>query len=220
MITPDAAVDLHRGSRFDIAAALLIGVVAVLAALLAVVEVSTGQQAMRAQLEAARLTTDLSAGLQASSLVDQSLAAQLQSAAALSMEGAGRALAGIESGDGATQAIGAAEMDASTALNEALIATAATAGAPPLDAYTSRLVLATTDELTAQVNEQNRKVDLADDANTRNTRSVLGLSFLALAGVLTGLGVVLRESRAGWFTLLAAAGMLTAAGTMALLAVV
>ena len=220
MIAPDAAADLHRGSRFDVAAALLIGVVAVMAALLAVVEVSTGQQAMRAQLEAARLTTDLSAGLQASSLVDESLAAQLQWAGALSIEGASRALAGIERGDEGAQAIGAAEMDASTALSEALTATAATAGGPPLDAYTSRLVLATTDELTAEVNEQNRQVDLADDANTRNTRSVLGLSFLALAGVLTGLGVVLRESRAGWFTLLAATGMLTAAGTMAILAVV
>ena len=220
MIAPDAAVDLHRGSRFDVVAALLIGVVAVLAALLAVVEVGTGQRAIRAQLEAARLTADLSAGLQASSLVDQSLAAQLQSAAALSIEGAGRALAGLERGDEAAEAVGAAEMDASAALIEALTATAATAGAPPLDAYAARLVLATTDELTAEVNEQNRQVDLADDANTSNTRSVLGLSFLALAGVLTGLGVVLRESRAGWFTLLAAAGMLTAAGTMALLAVV
>ncbi|MBP1633156.1 MAG: hypothetical protein H6Q11_1444, partial [Acidobacteria bacterium] len=59
MIAPDAAADLHRGSRFDVAAALLIGVVAVLAALLAIVEVSTGQQAIRAQLEAARLTADL-----------------------------------------------------------------------------------------------------------------------------------------------------------------
>lgn len=220
MIAPDAAVDLQRGSRFDIAAALLLGVIAVLAALLAVVEVGTGQQGTRAQLQAARLTTDLSAGIQASNLVSGSLAAQSQAALSLSMAGAGRAFAGMESGDEAAQAIGAAQIEAADALGGALTSSAATAGGPGLDAYTSRLVLATTDELNAEVDEQNRQVDLAGDAITRNTRSVLGLSFLALAGVLTGLGVVLKESRAGWLTLAVAAGILTAAGTMAFLAAV
>jgi hypothetical protein len=219
MIAPDPASELHQGRTFDVAAALLIGTIAVLASLLAVIEVGTGQQSLRAQLEAARLTTDLSAGLQVSSLVQQSLAAQQQATAALSFEGGSRSLSALEQGDDIALQIGTAELDASTALSDALTATAQTVSGPPVDEYTSRLIEATIDELTAEVNEQNRQVDLADDADTRNTRSTLGLSFLALAGVLTSLGAVLRESRPGWFALAAAAGMSAASVAMVVLAV-
>ena len=70
------------------------------------------------------------------------------------------------------------------------------------------------------MNEQNRQVDLANQAGAQNSRSILGLSFLALAGVLTGLAAVLREGRAGWIALLAAVAMAGAAGLMAVLAVI
>jgi hypothetical protein len=219
MIAPDPSAELHQGRAFDVAAALLIGTIAVLASLLAVIEVGTGQQSLRAQLEAARLTTDLSAGLQVSSLVQQSLAAQQQATAALSFEGGSRSLSALEQGDDIALQIGTAELDASTALSDALAATAQTVSGPPVDEYTSRLIEATIDELTAEVNEQNRQVDLAGDADTRNTRSTLGLSFLALAGVLTSLGAVLRESRPGWFALAAAGGMSAASVAMVILAV-
>jgi hypothetical protein len=219
MISPDAVSDLHRGRPFDVLAALLIGTIAVLASFLAVIEVGTGQQSTRAQLEAARLTTDLSAGLQVSSMVSQSVGSQLEAAGALSLEASSRGLAGAQAGDEVAFEIGAAEMTAASALSEALAATAATVSGSPLDAYTARLVEATVDDLTAEVNLQNRQVDLAERADSRNTRATLGLSFLALAGVLTGLGAVLREGRAGWFTLMAAGGMSTAAMAMAILAV-
>ena len=220
MITPDAAADLHHGRPFDIVAAVLIGTIAVLASLLAVVEIGTGQRSIRAQLEAARLTTDLSAGLQVSSMVDQAIGSQQQAAWALSFEGSARGLAALERGDDAALQVGSAELAASTALSEALTATAGTVSGAPLDGYTARLIDATIDELTAEVNEQNYQVDLANEADARNTRSTLGLSFLALAGVLTGLGAVLRESRAGWFALVAAGGMSATAAAMAILAVV
>jgi hypothetical protein len=220
MIAPDAAVGLEHGRPFDFLAAFLIGTIAVLAALLAVVQIGSSQQSDRAQLEAARLTADLSARLQVGSMVQQTLGSQQQAAAALSVEGSSRALAGITRGDDGAAQIGSAEIAASSALSEALTATARTVSGPPLDSYTAGLIDATISELTAEVNEQNHQVDIADDAGSRNTRSILGLSFLALAGVLTGLGAVLRESRAGWFALCSAGGISVAAAAMAVLAVV
>jgi len=90
----------------------------------------------------------------------------------------------------------------------------------PLDSYTSGLLRDTTARLVVEVNEQNRQVDIADDTSARNSRSILGLSFLALAGVLTGLAAVLREGRAGWFALLFAVSMTGAAGLVAVLALI
>jgi hypothetical protein len=220
MIAPDVADDLRHGRRFDLVAALLLGSIAVLASLLAVVQIGTGQQAVRAQAEASRLTADLSARLQVSAMVQQVIASQEQAAVALSIEGSNRALAGLTSGDTSAAEIGAAEFSASTALAEALQATAKTVSGPPLDTYTAGLIDATIDDLVAEVNLQNVQVDLADDADGRNTRSILGLSFLALAGVLTGLGLVLREGRAGWFALWFAAAMSAAAAATAISAVV
>ena len=220
MIAPDAAENLRHGQRFDLLAALLLGSIAVLASLLAVVQIGTSQQSARAQAEAARLTTDLSARLQVSAMVQQVIVSQQQAAVALSVQGSSRALAGLTSGDTGAVEIGTAELSASTALSEALTATAHTVSGPPLDAYTAGLIDATIDELVAEVNQQNNQVDLADDADARNTRSILGLSFLALAGVLTGLGVVLREGRAGWFALWFAGGMSAAAAAMAISAIV
>ena len=220
MIGPDAAENLRHGQRFDLLAALLLGSIAVLASLLAVVQIGTSQQSARAQAEAARLTTDLSARLQVSAMVQQVILSQQQAAVALSVQGSSRALAGLTSGDTGAVEIGTAELSASSALSEALIATAQTVSGPPLDAYTAGLIDATIDELVAEVNQQNNQVDLADDADARNTRSILGLSFLALAGVLTGLGVVLRGGRAGWFALWFAGGMSAAAAAMAISAIV
>jgi len=220
MIAPDAAADLRHGQRFDLLAALLLGSIAVLASLLAVVQIGTSQQSARAQAEASRLTTDLSARLQVSAMVQQVIMSQEQAVVALAVEGSSRALAGLTGGDTTAVEIGTVELSASTALNEALTATAQTVSGSPVDAYTAGLIDATIDQLTVEVNEQNRQVDLAEDAGARNTRSILGLSFLALAGVLTGLGAVLREGRAGWFMLWLAAAMSTAAAAMAISAIV
>lgn len=220
MIAPDAATDLRHGRRFDLLAALLIGTIAVLASVLAVVQIDTSQRSVRAQQEASRLTADLSARLQVSGMVQQVTLSQEQAALALSLEGSSRGLTGFDSGDEGAVEIGSAELSASTALAEALSATARTVSGPPLDVYVAGLIDATMGELTGELTEQNKQVDLANDASLRNTRSILGLSFLALAGVLTGLGAVLREGRAGWFALWFAGAMSGAAAAMAISAVV
>jgi hypothetical protein len=220
MIAPDAASSLQAERRFDLVSALLIGVVAVLASILAVIQIDTGQNASRAQQQGATLAADLSARIETSGLVQQQLLGLTEASLALSLQGTARAIAGLTYEDSGAAQVGVEEAKAADKLKAALAATVASSGGAPLDAYSAGMVKATTADLLREVAEQNRQVDLANDYSERNTRSILGLSFLALAGVLTGLGAVLRESRPGWFALASAGTMAGAAAAMAVLAVV
>jgi hypothetical protein len=220
MIAPDAAADLRVERRFDLLAAVMIGAIAMLAAMLAIIQIETGQASGRAQIEAARLTSDLTARLEVSAMAQSQALVGQQSALALSLQATSRQIAGLQYSDDGASAVGQVEQQAAGALGSALAATSATSGGPPLDVYTSGLVTATTQQLLAELKEQNRQVDIAKDASTRNSFSILGLSFLALAGVLTGLAAVLREGRAGWLTLCVAVAMTGAAGLLAVLAVI
>ena len=220
MIAPDTAAELNAERRFDLLAAALIGAVAILAAVLAVIQIASGQTAGRAQLQAARLTADLSARIEISSIAQDSALTMAQAALALSIAGTSREIAGLANNEEGAFAVGQTEHQASTDLASALNATSGTTGGSPLDAYTAGLLKATTQDLWNEVTEQNRQVDIANDAGTRNSASILGLSFLAPAGVLIGLGAVLREGRAGWIALSFAGFMTCAAGTLAVLAAI
>jgi len=220
VIAPDAAAELRAERRFDLVAAFLIGAIAVLAAALAVIQIETGQASSRAQIEAARLSADLSARIEVGSVSQGQALLDQQMALLLAMQATGRQIAGLQYNDDGASAIGKTEQQAATDLAAALTATSATSGGMPLDSYTSGLLRDTTARLVVEVNEQNRQVDIADDTSARNSRSILGLSFLALAGVLTGLAAVLREGRAGWFALLFAVSMTGAAGLVAVLALI
>ena len=220
MIAPDTAAELRAERRFDLLAAVLIGAIAVLAAVLAVIQVETGQASGRAQIEAARLSADLSARLEVGSVSSGQAILEQQTALMLAMQGTGRQIVGLQLNDDGAAAVGQAEQEAASDLAAALAATSATSGGTPVDAYTAGLLRDETAQLLAEVTEQNRQVDIANDAGARNTRSILGLSFLALAGVLTGLAAVLREGRAGWLSLVFAVAMTGAAGLLALLAVI
>jgi hypothetical protein len=217
MIAPDSAAELRAERRFDLIAAVLIGLIAVLAAILAVAQTAASQSATRADAEAARLSADLSARIAVSSEpLDSSLGAQ-QIALMLGLESASRQLEAIRSNDESAQAIGAAEDRAFGKLQEAIAATSATTGGAPVDAYTAGLLKATVADLQRELAEQNHQVDLANEASSREQRAVLGLSFLALAGVLTGLAAVLREGRSGWISLIGACAMAGGAGVVAVL---
>ncbi|MGA3030180.1 MAG: hypothetical protein ABSE58_05480 [Candidatus Limnocylindrales bacterium] len=218
MIAPDSAAELRAERRFDLVAAVLIGVIAVLAALLAVVEMNASQASTRANLEAARLAADLSARIAVSGQASDSALGAQQTAFMLSMESAARGIAGIQNDDATSIAIGNAEESAFTELRAALAATSATTGGKPVDPYTAGLLNATTPQLLSELAEQNRQADLAEAATSQEHLAVLRLSFLALAGVLTGLAAVLKEGRGGWISLISACAMSAAAGLLGLLA--
>ena len=74
-------------------------------------------------------------------------------------------------------------------------------------------------QLLAELAEQNRQVDLANAATGREQWAVLGLSFLALSGVLTGLAAVFREGRSGRISLTAACAIAASAAILAILAI-
>jgi hypothetical protein len=215
MIAPDTAAELRAERRFDMFAAVLIGIIAVLAAVLAASQIDASQAAKHADMKAARLAADLSARISVSSQAfDSSIGAQ-QVALMLGMDSASRQLAAIQHSDDGTLAVGAAEDQAFDKLQKALAATSATTGGAPVDPYTAGLLKASTADLQKELAEQNRQVDLAHEANSREQQAVLGLSFLALAGVLTGLAAVLREGRAGRISLVAACAIAGGAGLLA-----
>jgi hypothetical protein len=220
MIAPDSAAELRAERRFDLIAAVLIGLIAVLAAILAATQTAASQTATRADVAAARLAADLSTRIAVSSqALDSSLVAQ-QTALMLGIESASRQLAATRSNDASALAVGAAEDQAFGKLQQAVAATSATTGGPPVDAYTAGLLKATGADLRNELAEQNRQVDLAHGASAREQRAVLGLSFLALAGVLTGLAAVLREGRAGWISLITGCAIAGGAGVLAVLTLV
>jgi hypothetical protein len=215
MIAPDSAAGLRAERRFDLVAAVLIGVIAVLAAILALVQMSAGQTASRASLQAAKVEADLSARISVSAEATNAVLTARQTAIVLAMEAIAREQAGIQYSDPTSTAIGAAEQSAYTKLDSILVETGATTGGKPVDPYTAGLLGATPADLKSELAEQNHQVDLANAAGFQEQLAVLGLSFLALAGVLTGLAAVLREGRSGRISLTAACVMSVAAGVLA-----
>ena len=220
MIAPDSAAGLQAERRFDVVAAVLIGVIAVLAAILSVVQMNAGETSSRANLQAARLAADVSARIAVSSeATDAELTAQ-QTALMLAMDSIARQEAGLQFSDPSSTAVGAAERSAYDKLTALLAETAATTGGKPLDKYTAGLLTASTSDLQKEVAEQGHQVDIANAAGFQEQLAVLGLSFLALAGVLTGLAAVLREGRGGRISLTAACVMSAAAGLLAVVALI
>lgn len=219
MIEPEAAARWRSEERFDRIATVLIGLVAVLAAILLVLQTADGQESTRAQVQAARLASDASARISASSLARDSLLVAQQGTLVRGMEAISRMLAGTRAGDDDVVGVGTATQGAAEKLGAILAATEATIGGRPLDAYTAGLVRASTAAIATEVAEQGHQVDLANDAGARQMRAILGLSFLALAGVLAGLAAVLREGRAGWGLLGVAWGVAGAAALVTVLTV-
>jgi hypothetical protein len=112
-------------------------------------------------------------------------------------------MAGIESGNEIAVAVGTAELAAAGRLGDV----AKRIGRPPaadgpVDAYAREILSSTIEEVAALGEEQIVQADLADATSKRGGMAVLGLSFVALAGVLAGLAGILGDGRAGRLTLL------------------
>jgi hypothetical protein len=205
VIDLDAVAQTREGSRFDKAVALLIGLVAVLASVLAVLQVSTSSDENRAHAMAARLTSEVTTNLSASAALSEMRLQSAQRAYLLGLEASSRQIVALTDGDAAGQAVGAAELVAS----ERLVGVAdRMAMLPrrdgPVDPYVRSVLASQQADQEALTAEQNRQVDLAIVASARVGLVVVGLSLVALAGVLGGLAALLRGGRAGRGTLLAA----------------
>lgn len=201
MIKPDMAVKVRRSVPFDRAVALLVGTLAVVAALLSFVHMSHSHPSGRATVQGARLAEDLAARISASQQeVGFTLGAQ-QDALSLGIASLGRVIAGDPAQLPDEVAVGQADQAASQRLQEEITAMSATSGGPPVDAYTAALVTASIESIQGQLAQQQQQVTIASQEGTRGRLAVLGLSFAALAGVMAGLAAVLKEGRPGWAVL-------------------
>ena len=204
MIEPEVATRWRNQAAFDRTATALIGTIAVLAALLAILQAGNGLASTRAQAQAARLTADAAAKISASSLAQDAALRSQQDALVMGMEAVSRLMVATKADDAVLHAVGTAGQEASGKLSAALTESIATSGASPVDRYTAGLMSPSLDQINAEVAEQNRQVDLANATGARAQRAVLGLSLLTLAGVLAGIAAVLGRGRAGWAILFVA----------------
>ena len=88
-----------------------------------------------------------------------------------------------------------------------------------IDPYVRGLLTTSTTDLKAEGDRQFAVSLASDTASDRSGRAVVGLSLIALAGVLVGLAAVLGEGRAGVITLGVAYAATALAGIALLLAV-
>lgn len=185
-------------SAHELAAASLVGLIAIIVALLVVLEVAVSHEGARADAEAARLSALATTQNNVSQAPFGFQISKTLEATKVAMEGTSRQMVSLEAGDAIGQAIGAADQ----VVFERLFAVAAEMGAipaatGPLDAYAQDALSSTTDDLRALVAEQNAAVDRSSAASARGMNIVLGLSLSALAGVLVGLAAVVGRGRPG-----------------------
>jgi hypothetical protein len=219
VIKPDFAVKVRRTVPFDRAAALLVGVLAVMAALLSFVQMSHSHASGRATVQAARLSQDIAARISASSQAVGFVSGAQLEALGLGIEGSTRWLAASSGFNREEMALGLADQAASDHLQEVIERMSATSGGPPVDAYTAGLVKSTIEEIQAELTQQQAQVAIASEEGRRGRLAVLGLSFAALSGVMVGLAAVLREGRPGWTVLLMGWAVASVGGIIAALAV-
>jgi len=220
VIGPDHVRKWRSDADYDRIAATLIGVIAVMAAVLAVVHTYRSLEATRASLEASRLAADITGRIGTVSIAGNLGYSSDEAVLYLEMEGQDRSIAAAQAEDVGAWTVGQAMIAASSQLRSALAETQATTGGPPLDPYASDLLSTSTDDFNAELAEQSRQMDLAENAGWHDRLAFLGISLLALAGVLTGLAAVLRQSRAGWFALGTAGSIVGVSAVLAVLAMV
>jgi hypothetical protein len=208
-------VDKAAGtSRFEKALAVLVGLAAVVAALLGTLEVDANKRQEQAQAESVRDTVQIF-GTLAGSASPADAATQAGQAATLAMLRANtRRIAAAPAP--ATAAFESALADADERTAADLAPVAESVGKTPdaasgVDPVTRAVIATTTDDFPKLLAQQSRVLDTANRFGRRGSRAVFGLSILALAVVLFGLSAVLGRASRGTITLVLGAVALVAA---------
>jgi hypothetical protein len=217
-------------SRFERSLAVLVGIAAVLAALLATLQVDSGKREERALLVASRLSVGIFEFIAAEGSVSNFQLGSARESLVPGFLSSGRAGATLEREGQVLEEL--LPVEATLAMAEAqsqerLLAISERMSEVPADqegldhhtrevmSVAKRLLEADLEELeeiradpTRFVGEQNRQVDVAERYGRRGTRATFALSLLALAAVFLGLAGVTGQGRAGWVGLIVAAGAL------------
>jgi hypothetical protein len=201
----------HRGSgrsRFERALAILAGLAAVLAALLATLQVDASRWEEQAMVTATRLAVRVFEASAATGLLSMYQFQAEREATLLAIDASARDLLAAQASAVAVgqQAVATAEARAAERLTVAGEAMSRAPGeASPVDAHTGAILALTVDDMAGSVEELNDQLALAERYGTRSNRAVFALSLLAIGAVLLGLAGVMGETRTGRISLGASA---------------
>jgi hypothetical protein len=201
----------HRGSgrsRFERALAILAGLAAVLAALLATLQVDASRWEEQAMVTATRLAVRVFEASAATGLLSMYQFQAEREATLLAIDASARDLLAAQAPAVAEtqRAMATAEARAAERLTVAGEAMSRTPGeASPADPHTRAILALTVDDMAGSVEELNDQLALAERYGTRSNRAVFALSLLAIGAVLLGLAGVMGETRTGRISLGASA---------------
>ena len=201
----------HRGSsrsRFERALAILAGLAAVLAALLATLQVDASRWEEQAMVTATRLAVRVFEASAATGLLSMYQFQTEREATLLAIDASARDLLAAQASAVVVgqQAVATAEARAAERLTVAGEAMSRAPGeASPVDAHTGAILALTVDDMAGSVEELNDQLALAERYGTRSNRAVFALTLLAIGAVLLGLAGVMGGSRTGRISLGASA---------------
>jgi hypothetical protein len=200
-------------SPFERVLAVLVGVTALVASLIAVLQVDWGRKSERSSLLSARLPVQIFEGIAASGNRTTFHLRSTQDAVAFGLEALARQLAAFKFPDvrEAERAIGVADLRASERLR-AITGEMASIDLESrgVDSRSVRALTASVAQLQETTRVQNREADRSDVYGDRQDRTVFALSLVAIAGALLALAAVLRKGAGGRISM--------GAGTLALVA--
>ena len=197
--------------------AVLVGVAAIIAAALGVLQMHSGNEEGEANARSARLTAEISRGLQIEGLVGSFQLPTGQQVLTEGIAGTARTIAALNAN--VAPDVARAASDAENAAVDRLLAIIDAMAAEPgpesgVDAQTRETMARELADYQALTEEQNRVVERAEQYGRRGNRSVLALSIVAVAAVLLGLAGIVGAGRAGSIVLVAATvAILASAGT-------
>lgn len=212
---------VHKGShksRFEKWLAMLVGLIAVAAALLATLDMHSNKRWEQASVRGSRLSVEIFGRIAATGPVRAAQLNTQQAALILSQESSARFL---QDKEGAGAYVALADQRAS----DRLLGLAEAIEEPPdesggLDPVARDVLDTSLDELGDLRVQQNEQIDEADLYGTRINRANFALLLLALGAVLLGLAAVMGVEGRGYITLIAAVVALVSAvawGSSALL---
>ncbi len=201
----------HRGtgrSRFERALAVLAGLAAVLAALLATLEVDAGRHEEQARVNATVLGVRVFEATAATGLLSMYQFQAEREARLLGLEASSRDLLVAQGTEGGTGQLAMATAEARAAERLTGVAEAmsrAPGEASPVDSHTRTILALTVEDMAGSVGELNDQLAVAERYGTRGNWSVSALSLLAIGAVLLGLAGVMGATRTGRISLGASA---------------
>jgi hypothetical protein len=195
-------------TRFERILALLVGLTALVASLLATLELDSGRKGDRASLLGARLPVQIFEGIASSQLRSDFHLNTQREAVGVGIAALSRQITALRAGQQLAfeGVVGRADYAASRRLQAAAREMAAISPeSRGVDRHTAETILVTTKALKEQVRMQGKVIDRANRFSNRDGKAVFALSLVAISAALLGLAAVLKAGPGGRIALTAGA---------------